>query len=187
MDLLDQAIYFATEKHAGMTRKLSYSPYILHPMEVASIASTISNNQELLAAAVLHDVVEDAGVSLEEIQEKFGPRVYELVKSETEDKRQDRPPEDTWQIRKKESLQDLKQTTDRDIKILWLSDKLANLRSYARSYRAEGDALWSHFNQKDPAMQQWYYERIAEYTSQLEDTDAYQEYLQLLHEIFIHD
>lgn len=184
MNLLDEAILFATKAHEGMTRKLGNTPYILHPLEVAAIANTMTNDFEILAAAVLHDVVEDAGISLETIEEQFGHRVYLLVKSETEDKRADQPASDTWQIRKEESLKDLKETRDEGVKILWLSDKLANLRSYARSYEEEGASFWNRFNQNDPAMQEWYYSRIADYTSSLAEYSAYQEYCSLLQSIF---
>lgn len=184
MNLLDQAILFATKAHEGMTRKLGNTPYILHPLEVASIANTMSNDLDILAAAVLHDVVEDAGVSLKELEEQFGHRVYLLVKSETEDKRADQPAADTWQIRKEESLKDLKDATDLGVKILWLSDKLANLRSYQRSFQEEGPALWNRFHQSDPAMQEWYYKKIASYTSELATYPAYQEYISLVNSLF---
>ena len=83
--------------------KKSDLPYILHPMEAAVVVGTMTDDQNVIAAAALHDVVEDAGVTIEEIEEKFGKRVRELVASETEDKRADLPPSDTWRIRKEES------------------------------------------------------------------------------------
>ena len=55
MDVLEQAIVFAVEVHKGMVRKGERSPYILHPMEVASIASTMTKDKEIMAAAALHD------------------------------------------------------------------------------------------------------------------------------------
>ena len=85
MELVSEAIVFAVKAHDGMRRKKSESPYILHPMEAAVIVGTMSDDQNLIAAAALHDVVEDAGVTIEEIEERFGARVRELVASETED------------------------------------------------------------------------------------------------------
>ena len=61
-------------------------------MEAAVIVSTMTDDQEVIAAAALHDVVEDAGITMETIEEQFGTRVRKLVESETEDKRADRPP-----------------------------------------------------------------------------------------------
>ena len=111
MELVSEAIVFAAQAHDGMRRKKSRSPYILHPMEAAVIVGTMTDDQHLIAAAALHDVVEDAGIDMEQIEEKFGKRVRELVASETEDKRADLPPESTWRIRKEESLEVLKNAT----------------------------------------------------------------------------
>ena len=78
-------------------------------LAVAQIACTeIGLGSTSICAALLHDVVEDAEISIEEVEEKFGKRVRELVESETEDKRADLPPSKTWRIRKEESLMFLK-------------------------------------------------------------------------------
>ena len=92
MELVSEALIFAAGAHDKMRRKKSDAPYILHPMEAAVIVGSMTDDQSLIAAAVLHDVVEDAGVSIEEVGEKFGARVRELVGSETENKREELPP-----------------------------------------------------------------------------------------------
>ena len=79
-----------------MRWKKDNSPFILRPIEAAIIVGTMTNDQERIAAAALHNVVEDAGVTIEEVEEKFGKRVRNLVASETEDKRAGRPPTETW-------------------------------------------------------------------------------------------
>ncbi len=79
-------------------------------MEAAVIVSTMTSDQNVIAAAILHDVVEDAGIAMEEIEANFGERVRELVEAETENKREDLPPSETWRIRKEESLDVLKNT-----------------------------------------------------------------------------
>lgn len=66
-DILDRAILFATEAHRGAFRKGTRIPYILHPLEAAAIAATITVDHEVLAAAVLHDVIEDTAVTEEEL------------------------------------------------------------------------------------------------------------------------
>ena len=138
MELVSEAIVFAVKAHDGMRRKNSDVPYILHPMEAAVIVSTMTDDQNLIAAAALHDVVEDAGISIQEIEDKFGKRVRELVQSETEDKRADLPPSATWRIRKEESLAVLKNTQDPDVLMVWMGDKLANMRAIYRDFKAEG-------------------------------------------------
>ena len=184
MELVSEAITFAVKAHDGMRRKKSDSPYILHPMEAAVIVGTMSDDQNLIAAAALHDVVEDAGISADDIEEKFGARVRELVDSETEDKRADLPPSATWRIRKEESLSVLKNTDDIAVLIVWLGDKLANMRSIYRDWKIEGDAMWQRFNQKDVNQQAWYYRSIVNLTERLSDTSAWLEYKTLTELVF---
>lgn len=184
MELVSEAIAFAVKAHDGMRRKKSQSPYILHPMEAAVIVGTMTDDQNLIAAAVLHDVVEDADVTIEEIEEKFGKRVRELVESETEDKRADLPPSHTWRIRKEESLEVLRKAEDIGVLMVWLGDKLANMRSIYRDWKVEGNAMWQRFNQKDVKEQAWYYSSIIKLTERLSDCSAWIEYKTLTELVF---
>ena len=184
MELVSEAIAFAVKAHDGMRRKKSGAPYILHPMEAAVIVGTMTDDQNLIAAAALHDVVEDAGIAIEEIEQRFGKRVRELVQSETEDKRENLPTTETWRIRKEESLEVLKNTEDPGVLMVWLGDKLANMRSLYRDWKVEGDAMWQRFNQKDPRQQAWYYHSIAALTQRLEHTSAWIEYKTLTELVF---
>lgn len=184
MDIFDKALNFATEKHSGQLRKIANTPYILHPIEVASIVGTMTDDREILAAAVLHDTIEDTDTTLEEIRENFGRRVSLLVMTETENKREDRPEAETWEIRKEETLIILEHTKDIGVKMMWLGDKLSNIRSFAREYRKRGDELWLDLNQKDPKRQAWYYMKIAKCLSELSEYDAYKEYVSLVNYVF---
>lgn len=94
------------------------------------------------------------------------------------------PAQSTWKARKSESLRILAETQDREIKIIYLGDKLANLRSIYHVWREIGDAVWQDFNQKDPAEQAWYYRSIAESIRELSDTSAWQELDGLIRTIF---
>ena len=184
MELVSEAITFAVRAHDGMRRKKSDAPYILHPMEAAVIVGTMTDDQNLIAAAALHDVVEDAGITIEEVEEKFGKRVRELVSSETEDKRADLPPAATWRVRKEESLAVLRNTDDVDVLMVWLGDKLANMRSIYRDFKVEGMAMWQRFNQKDVNEQAWYYRSIVTLTERLSATSAWLEYKTLTELVF---
>ena len=184
MELVSEAIIFAVKAHDGMRRKKGESPYILHPMEAAVIVGTMTEDQNLIAAAALHDVVEDAGITLDEVEQHFGARVRQLVESETEDKRENLPPEATWQIRKEESLQVLKDAKDPAVLMVWLGDKLANMRAIYHTWTEEGDAMWQRFHQSDPAVQAWYYTTIADLTEPLAHTMAWQEYKALTEIVF---
>ena len=184
MELVSEAIAFAVKAHDGMRRKKSQAPYILHPMEAAVIVGSMTDDQNLIAAAVLHDVVEDADITIEEIEACFGKRVRELVQSETEDKRADLPPAETWRIRKEESLAVLKNTEDLDVLMVWLGDKLANMRSIYRDFKVEGVQMWQRFNQTDVSQQAWYYRSSANLTDRLCHTSAWLEYKTLTDLVF---
>lgn len=184
MGLLEEAICFAAEAHSGQKRKMTGIPYILHPMEVASIIASITGDEDVMMAGLLHDTIEDCDVDPREIKRRFGARVSALVQSETEDRLSDRPPEETWKERKEESLLMLGMTSDRDVKILWLADKLSNMRSFYREFQKRGDAIWQGMHQKDPKMHEWYYKTIAENTRELSDTAAYAEYVRLVDAVF---
>lgn len=181
---VSDAIILAANAHKGQYSKLAHHPYILHPLQVAAIIASITPDEDVITAGILHDVIEDAGVKPETILEQFGERVYHLVLSETEDKRPELPKSETWVARKTESLEILKNTDDMGIKALWLSDKLANMRSYYASFQQLGSELWNCFNQKDPEMHKWYYNEVLKYTKELSNTAAYKELSHLYTQIF---
>ena len=183
-DIVSEAIVFSTKAHDGMRRRKSDSPYVLHPMEVGTIVGTMTDDQEVIAAAVLHDVVEDAGITIEAIGEKFGARVMELVASETENKREELPPEQTWRIRKEESLEKLKNADDIAVLMLWIGDKLSNIRAVYRDFAVEGDKVWEKFHQSDIKVQAWYYRSILKYTERLSHTLAWTEYRSIVEKLF---
>ena len=180
----NEAIKFATDAHAGQLRKMTHIPYILHPMEVASVIATMTTDEDVLIAGLLHDTIEDCNVDPRVIKEKFGARVSALVQSETEDKLAERPPTETWQERKEESLLMLEHTHDRGVKILWLGDKLSNIRSFYRQHLEEGDAMYQTLNQKDPSKHAWYYRMIGVMLSELSEYPAYTEYMDLVAKVF---
>lgn len=86
MDIIKMAYKFAANAHAGQVRKYTGEPYINHPVAVASILQTATNpsfSPEVIAAALLHDVVEDTDVTLSEIEDIFGSEVATLVEMVT--------------------------------------------------------------------------------------------------------
>ncbi len=181
---LNEAISFAAACHGEQKRKLNGTPYILHPMEVAAIIATMTNDESTIMAGLLHDVIEDTKIAADEIADRFGEDTAALVVSETENKRRDMPAASTWKLRKEESLAILKNAQDIRVKILWLADKLSNMRSLYRSVRAEGESVFERFNEKRKSEHEWYYRTIAEYTSELKDTAAFEEYTELLNKVF---
>ena len=184
MPLFERAAIFAAAAHRGMTRKGNRIPYLVHPMETAAIVAEMTDDQELIAAAVLHDVVEDTEVTLPELQSYFGERIAFYVCGETEDKRQELPPESTWLLRKQETIEFLKNRADQAAKMLALADKLSNMRSIARDVQNVGDQLWERFHQRDRSMHGWMYRQVAEAVRELQDYPAWKEYDRLIRSVF---
>lgn len=77
--LVKKAIEFATIKHTGHKRKFTGEPYIGHPLAVAELVKEVGGTEEMIAAAVLHDTIEDTGATEAEIEKEFGPKVAKLV------------------------------------------------------------------------------------------------------------
>ena len=144
----------------------------------------MTDDPEIIAAAVLHDTLEDAHISVVEIAEKFGPRVADLVQSESENKRGNLPASETWLSRKQETIEYLSNEKDIAVKMIAFTDKLSNIRAIYRDHLAIGDELWERFNQHDPQMHAWYYRAIADATAELAHYPAWQEYRRLVEKVF---
>ncbi len=183
MTILDKAIIFATNAHSGIFRKGTKIPYIVHLLEAAAIAATMTVDEEVIAAAVLHDVIEDTPATKEQLEIEFGKRIAELVCADSENKREDRPAAETWEIRKQETLDHIPNASKEE-QIIILADKLSNLRSIYRDYISIKDELWEKFNVKEKSKHYWYYSSIAERLNKVKKTCAFQEYIELLVAVF---
>ena len=192
--VLDRAILFAVKAHSGTERRGKGYPYIVHPLEAVEIVATMTNDQELLAAAALHDTVEDTDVTVDQIRAEFGDRVAALVAAETDEipgqagndvmAGHDRPSEEeTWHARKQAAIDRLAKAS-REAKIVALGDKLSNMRAIARDYAVQGDALWNLFHAKDPKDHEWRYRALADALKELDGTFAYQEFVKLINQVF---
>lgn len=177
-NIFENAVAYALYKHTGQVRK-NGEVFILHPLEVATIVGTMTKDLEVLSAAVLHDVVEDTDTTIEDVKTRFGKRVAGLVSSETENKHAEMKKDESWKMRKIESLERLKNTEDIGVKMIWLGDKLSNLRSIVRDYNKEGKKAFEKFNQKDPMLHYWYYNEVLNSIEELNQYSAYKEYKEL--------
>lgn len=181
--LLDRAIMFAVKAHAGTERRGKGFPYIVHPMEAVEIVATITPDQELLAAAALHDTVEDTDVTIDHIRAEFGDRIASLVGAETDVLIDGRSEEESWHDRKRAAIDRLSKAS-RDAKIVAMGDKLSNMRAIARDYAVQGDALWNLFHVKDPKDHEWHYRGLADALRDLKDTFAFKEFEMLINQVF---
>ena len=182
-DLLDRAIIFAVQAHKNTERRGKGFPYIVHPMEAVEIVATITPDQELLAAAALHDTIEDTDVTVDDIRREFGERVAELVHAESDQFTEGVSEEDSWHDRKQAAIDRLA-SAPHDVKIVAMGDKLSNMRAIWRDYQQKGDELWQIFHVKDKASHEWHYRGLADSLSELSGTFAYQEFVQLIDEVF---
>ena len=196
-ELLDKAIIFAVKAHAGTERRGKGFPYIVHPMEAMEIVATITPDQELLAAAALHDVVEDTDVTADDIRREFGERIANLVVAESDVFVEGVSEEDSWHARKQAAIDRLAKArklaalqrlrdAPLDVKIVTMGDKLSNMRAIARDYAMKGDELWKIFHAKDPKDHEWHYRGLAASLSELKGTFAYQEFISLIDQVFVH-
>ena len=163
MSIVSQALVFATEHHQHQHRKGTKIPYMTHLLNVCKLLAENDCPDEVLAAALLHDVVEDTDVTIEEVEEKFGLQVAELVRGATElDKLEKKAieKESSWQERKEHTIHFLEHEATTDQLLVSAADKLDNLRSIAYDHARIGEALWKRFNAtKD--QQAWYYSAVA--------------------------
>lgn len=182
--LLDKAILFAVKAHCNTERRGKGYPYIIHPLEAAEIVASISPDQELLAAAVLHDTVEDTDVTIDEIRAKFGERIANIVADESEKREANYDEVASWRARKEAAINHLRHAS-RDSKIVALGDKLSNIRAIARDYQDLGDKLWERFHAPNgKADHEWHYRGLAEALSELAETYAYQEFVDYVNQVF---
>ena len=180
---LDKAIIFAVKAHSGVERRGKAFPYIVHPMEAVSIVATITNDQELLAAAALHDVVEDTLYTEDDIRKEFGDRVAKLVASESDLVIEGKNESESWEDRKKYAIDRLAKL-DRDGKIVAIGDKLSNARAMLQDYETIGEELWNKFHVTDPKLHKWHYEGLRDALSDLRGTFAFEEFNEIIGKLF---
>jgi myo-inositol-1(or 4)-monophosphatase len=181
--LFDRAARYAIEAHADTERRGKGFPYIIHPMEAAAIVATITADPEILAAAILHDVVEDTDRTVEDLRAEFGDRIAELVASESEDPMAHLSEEASWHTRKQAAIERLA-NAPHDAKIVAMGDKLSNMRAIARDHEQIGDEIWNLFHTKEKSEHEWHYRGLAASLSDLSGTAAYREFVALIDQVF---
>ncbi len=153
--LVDTALSFAARAHRDQVRKGTDTPYIVHPVGVMlALQAAGESDPELLAAALLHDTLEDAGVTAETLAALFGPRVAEIVAGASEPFARDDP----WEARKQHTVAFLR-TAPRAIQLVAAADKLHNLSAMVADHAAHGEQLWDRFN-RGRAEIGWYYRAV---------------------------
>lgn len=132
-----EAIEFAAIAHDGAYRKGTTIPSIAHVVEAGLIAMTMTQDENTIIAAILHDIVEDTAYELNNILYRFGSRVAELVSYESEDKMKEITANESWNTRKEKSLKQL-ENAPLAAKIICLADKLSNMRLLVKYLQKKG-------------------------------------------------
>lgn len=147
--IVDVAARIAIQAHATQTRKSDKFPYIIHPFMVAMKVRQHGFSDEVVAAAVLHDVLEDTTVTAAELRGAVGDKVLALVQAVSEDK--DKP----WEERKKEYIANIVAAGDA-VKAISCADKIYNLQDSLAGIAHEGETFWQRFN-RGRNEQLWFY------------------------------
>ncbi|MBC6491498.1 HD domain-containing protein [Flavihumibacter stibioxidans] len=163
MSLVPKAILFAARHHQYQLRKGTRVPYMAHLMNVCRILVEKDCRDEIVAAGILHDVVEDTPVTIQEVESEFGPVVAELVRGATElDKLEKKAieKEATWKARKKQTIHFLEHEASLDQLRVSAADKLDNLRNIYDDQKRIGKKVWERFS-APRNKQNWYFGEIA--------------------------
>jgi len=157
---LDKAIRIAAWAHEQQLQHIKGTdiPYISHPFGVMLIASNATDDEDVLIACLLHDVLEDVDTSIydeQTMRADFGDRMVAMVKDVTKD-----DSVRDWHERSKAYLDHLENKASNEAVIVSASDKIHNLVSILVDYGIEGDNLWNRFSTKSFTDQLWWYESI---------------------------
>jgi (p)ppGpp synthase/HD superfamily hydrolase len=142
--LLHQAIEFATKVHSGQQRKGKDVPYVAHVLAVGLIVSLVSDDENIIAAGILHDTIEDCqpkgSVTKESIAAAFSPEIAQMVDDVTE-KAKDLP----WFERKMKALEHIK-NMQHNSQLVKSADVLHNLTELVQDLEHDGAKVWARFN-----------------------------------------
>lgn len=174
-NLVNRAFLFALDVHSGQVRK-DGKPYIVHPFAVANILAKNGASDELIAAGLLHDTIEDANVTAQELKQQFGEVVLRLILFDTEDKKL------SWEQRKTATLNAL-ENCDRECAMLVCADKLANISDVEIDIQQFGDSIWNRFKY-GKEKQEWLYREYLTVFSRLSDLKMYTELKETVNSVF---
>ncbi len=184
------ALDLAYERHEGAYRKLSGKEYITHPVNVSMSLSRCACSKEVIAAGLLHDIVEDTETSLDEIRSYFNSRIAELVAGCSEPLLPSGGKvERSWDERKLHTVEYLKSISDAEILMIAVADKLDNVLD---TEEHGGPDCWDKFNSEPSAFgatsfekQAWYYRTLAEiFQAKIPEFGLTSEYVDAVKRIF---
>jgi DNA-binding MarR family transcriptional regulator len=175
---LEKVFAYAKQKHKNQKRKGTDIPYFVHLLDVAAILHGEVDDEEnnhIIAAGLLHDVVEDKHATESELRRIFGKMITGIVMEVTE-KDKSLP----WKARKEQQIEAMK-TASKEARLVKLADMLSNIKSIIHDYKQIGDKVWKRFNAgKDE--QEFYYKGMLNALKC--DSDIYKEYKKAVDTLF---
>ncbi|MDP4020672.1 MAG: HD domain-containing protein [Candidatus Adlerbacteria bacterium] len=172
MNVVQKASAIAEAAHRDQKRKTDGSPYIAHPRAVAEILTKYGFKEEVVAAALVHDVLEDTDFSPAELHKELNGEVFNLVEAVTEDKSL------PWEERKKKYIEAVR-VAGADAKAIAAADHIHNLQSILSAYEKQGAEVWKHFNRgKDEKI--WFEEEMLKMLTESWQHPLLEEYEKLL-------
>jgi (p)ppGpp synthase/HD superfamily hydrolase len=153
MSIITQAIELAAAAHDKQYRKSTNIPYISHPFAVGILLLQAGCREEVVAAGILHDVIEDTETTFSQLEDLFGTEVAEIVRGCSEPDKSK-----SWEERKEHTIDYLK-TASYDVKLVACADKLHNLSTVLDASAQQGEAVWSRFK-RGKEQQSWYYKNV---------------------------
>ncbi|MFW5704168.1 MAG: HD domain-containing protein [Patescibacteria group bacterium] len=176
------AISTATRLHWNQRRKALSEPYIVHPYTVGFITGRYTQEEEIICAAFLHDVLEDVPPSIysrQQMLSEFGSRVTDIVQAVSEDKLSEKNSRENWEVRKQSYLKNLHNSTDEGAMLVAAADKIHNLQSMTEAYRQKGETMWRAFTAPDHR-KLWFYSEVLKVLKGKTTSPIVREYEQVL-------
>lgn len=153
MNIVNKAIIFAAKAHEGQYRKSTNIPYITHPFAVGMLLQQEKYTENVIAAGILHDTLEDTDITYEELVAHFGETIAQLVQAASEHDKSL-----PWKERKEHTINAIPNATLEEIQII-TADKLHNLQTIREDIEVKGEDFWQRFN-RGKQDQSWYYSSI---------------------------
>jgi len=179
-DKIEYAIYFATKAHKGQKRKIEDIDMIFHPFTVGMLLQRNGCEEEVVAAGILHDVVEDTSYTFEDIEEELGEKVKSFVYDASEPDKSL-----SWEERKKHTIEHIK-GAPLGSKLIVACDKINNLEDLYESIQKYGEEKSYSALNRGKDLQKWYYCTLYESCINGEDKNhpIFKRYKNILNKLF---
>jgi (p)ppGpp synthase/HD superfamily hydrolase len=191
---IDNALKLSAKLHQGQSRKdADKTPFSMHPVAVMTIVANYTSDEDVLVAALLHDVLEDVKLPYPQKEEmlrtQFGARVLDIVRGVSEDKDPMEAKDEKvgWKERKQKYLDTLAASSEESV-LVSAADKIHNLMSMSSSLQVEGESFWQRFNSPSD-IKLWFYEECLKVVQSKTKSPIAQELAEKIEEVraFIHE